>query len=239
MSTTIDTTADALRASILRGELAPGSRLPPERELAARMGVHRATLRTALARLTAAGLVHARQGSGYEVRDFRTHGGPDLLRDLVSLATGARLEREAADLLLVRRHLARGVLERLAEGTSARARARIAAAVDALELAIDGGEALEVIASRDLEVIAAILEATESAVLQLCLNPVASILAGAPRLRDAIYVDARESVLAWRALLVWLEHPRRDAIEGVVAALEARDARTLARLGSPRRKRKT
>lgn len=234
VATAADTTAEALRASILRGELAPGSRLPPERELATRMGVHRATLRTALARLQAAGLVQPRQGSGYEVRDFRTHGGPDLLRDLVALASGEALARHAADLLLVRRQLARAVLERLASGVSREAWARIAARVDALEESIAAREPAERVAAADLAVIAAILAATESAVLQLSLQPIASILAGAPALRDAVYADASESVAGWRALLAWLEAPRRDALDVVLGAMEARDAQTLARLsGTP------
>lgn len=229
-ATAADSAADTLRASILRGDLAPGSRLPPERELATRMGVHRATLRTALARLQAAGLVQARQGSGYEVRDFRTHGGPDLLRDLVALASGEELARDAADLLLVRRHLARAVLERLASGVSAAARARIAACVDALEEASTARATTERLAELDLAVIAAILAATESAVLQLSLQPIASILAHAPALRDAIYADARESVAGWRGLLAWLEAPSLDGAGLVVAAIEARDRQTLARL---------
>lgn len=229
--TAIDVTASSLRASILRGELPAGSRLPPERELAERLGVHRATLRSALARLTAAGLVTPRQGSGYAVRDFRRSGGPDLIRDLVALASAERLEDAAADLLLVRRHLARAVIERLASRPpSERARERIGEAVDALAAGLAGGASIDAIAELDLAVVAAILEATESAVLQLCMNPVASIVAGVPRLRAAIYADASQSVLGWRALLGWLASPDACGAGAVLAAMEARDVQTLARL---------
>ncbi len=54
---------------ILRGVLRPGSRLPAERDLAARMGVSRPSLRDALAALQARGLLTSRAGSGVYVAD--------------------------------------------------------------------------------------------------------------------------------------------------------------------------
>jgi GntR family transcriptional repressor for pyruvate dehydrogenase complex len=52
---------------ILRGILRPGERLPPERELAERLGVSRPSLREALGELQAAGLLAARAGAGVYV----------------------------------------------------------------------------------------------------------------------------------------------------------------------------
>ena len=54
---------------ILRGILRPGERLPPERELAERMGVSRPSLREAVADLQKKGLLAARAGSGIFVGD--------------------------------------------------------------------------------------------------------------------------------------------------------------------------
>lgn len=51
--------ADALREAILSGELAPGSALPPERELCERFGVGRTTVREALRALQTKGLAVA------------------------------------------------------------------------------------------------------------------------------------------------------------------------------------
>jgi len=82
----VDACARAVREAILRGELRPGERLPPERDLADRLGVARLTLRAGLAKLAAAGLVAARQGSGYVVQDFRQRGGPDLVPGLLAAA---------------------------------------------------------------------------------------------------------------------------------------------------------
>ncbi|MGQ9595637.1 MAG: MocR-like pyridoxine biosynthesis transcription factor PdxR [Anaerolineae bacterium] len=53
-----------LRAQILRGDLAPGTRLPPEREMARLLGVSRTTVVSAYDELAAEGLVEARVGRG-------------------------------------------------------------------------------------------------------------------------------------------------------------------------------
>ena len=53
-----------LREMIQRGELRPGDRLPPERDLAKQFGVSRPTLRAAIRSLAAVGVLQARQGAG-------------------------------------------------------------------------------------------------------------------------------------------------------------------------------
>ncbi|GAA4991970.1 FadR/GntR family transcriptional regulator [Kineococcus glutinatus] len=55
-------TVERLLQTIRLGLVPPGDRLPPERELAPRLGVSRATLRDALAALHAAGWVEVRRG---------------------------------------------------------------------------------------------------------------------------------------------------------------------------------
>jgi GntR family transcriptional regulator, transcriptional repressor for pyruvate dehydrogenase complex len=54
--------ADRIMTAIALGEFTPGQRLPPERELAARLGVSRTTVRDALARVVDAGLLEVRRG---------------------------------------------------------------------------------------------------------------------------------------------------------------------------------
>ncbi len=55
---------DHLRQLAQRGTLAPGDTLPPERQLAQRLGVSRHSLRQALASLESLGIVEVRHGSG-------------------------------------------------------------------------------------------------------------------------------------------------------------------------------
>lgn len=60
--------ADALRRLIESGELAPGERLPSERDLAERHGTARNTARQAIRLLSESGLVSAEHGRGVFVR---------------------------------------------------------------------------------------------------------------------------------------------------------------------------
>jgi len=78
-SSVVDAVADRLRNEILAGRLAAGSRLPSERELSLALGVNRLTLRAALARLEAMGLVTTRHGSGTEVAAWRERAGLEAL----------------------------------------------------------------------------------------------------------------------------------------------------------------
>lgn len=63
--------ADALRAEIQTGELAPGAQIPPEAALVTRFGVALPTLRQAIAVLRTEGLVESRQGIGTFVKEVR------------------------------------------------------------------------------------------------------------------------------------------------------------------------
>ena len=53
-----------VRGQIERGQLRPGDRLPAERQLAARVGVSRPSVRAGLRTLSAMGVVQTRHGSG-------------------------------------------------------------------------------------------------------------------------------------------------------------------------------
>lgn len=64
---------DVLRRSVTSGVWQPHDAIPPERELIARYGVSRITVRQALADLEAEGLLYRRHGKGTFVAD-RTHG---------------------------------------------------------------------------------------------------------------------------------------------------------------------
>lgn len=95
------------------GSIAPGTRLPPERQLATTLGVGRSAVREALAALEILGIVDVRPGSGTYLRGTASDLLPETLRwslligqkstaELIELRSGleifvARLAAERAD----------------------------------------------------------------------------------------------------------------------------------------------
>ncbi|MHB8618861.1 MAG: FadR/GntR family transcriptional regulator [Chloroflexota bacterium] len=77
------------------GHLVAGERLPPERELAARLAVSRPSVREAMRQLELMGVIESRQGSGAYVKEV----------------TDADLVQPLALLLRGRKHLLRDILE--------------------------------------------------------------------------------------------------------------------------------
>lgn len=235
----VDACAEALRNAIVSGELPAGVRLPAERTLAERFAVNRVTVRGALAQLEAEHLVSVRQGSGYTVRDYLREGGPDLIATLATLArTPAARESIFADLLHVRRALARSMLELLCSGASKSALDDAELAINDLHAAAQAGAAPEVLAARDLDVAAAFVRATRSTVLALCMNPIASLLAQLPALQQAMFREPETNVLAWRAVLAWARQGNAQGVDSILDALASRDDATVRAMSVPSKRKK-
>jgi GntR family transcriptional regulator, transcriptional repressor for pyruvate dehydrogenase complex len=79
-----------LRARILAGDLAA---LPSERSLAEELGASRHAVREALKRLEQSGLIRISHGGATRVRDWRRHGGLELLLELDEVPAGLEIER--------------------------------------------------------------------------------------------------------------------------------------------------
>jgi DNA-binding FadR family transcriptional regulator len=93
--------ATQLRDAILNGRFRPGESLPGERDLAARFDVNRSSVREAIHRLEAWGLVEVRHGGATLVRDFLVSAGLQLLPHLI--APGGQVDpRMLRDLLDLR-----------------------------------------------------------------------------------------------------------------------------------------
>jgi DNA-binding GntR family transcriptional regulator len=81
---------------IAAGVLAPGERLPPERELCERLAISRATVRRALKELIADGLIEAQQGSGTFVASVERVGEmPNALQSFTDLGRMRGLDAAA------------------------------------------------------------------------------------------------------------------------------------------------
>lgn len=230
--------ADAIREQILSGALGAGARLPAERELAASLGVNRLTLRAALLELRAAGLVRVKHGSGYTVEPFAQTSGPALLPALVKLsANNSEARRQlCADLLLLRRHLAAAALTKLAS-RPIRATDEIAAAIARFAELADSGASPDELAIADVEIVAAILDATDSLAFRLILNPLTRALDEVPELRGVMYRDPADNARGYAGLLAWLRSPNVRTIGLVIELLETRDRETLSLLDPVRRRK--
>src|SRR6478736_5507363 len=101
-SSTSEELGTQLREMIHRGELRPGDRLPPERDLAKLLGVSRPTLRAAIRSLAAVGVLQPRRGAGTFV--VEAEGSPAL--DSSPLRLMAALQRfTPAEMFEARRSL--------------------------------------------------------------------------------------------------------------------------------------
>jgi GntR family transcriptional regulator, transcriptional repressor for pyruvate dehydrogenase complex len=76
-----DLVGDRVLEMVQAGELAPGDRLPTEPELARLMGVARSSVRTALQRLEARGVVEVNRGRGWFVSAEPERSAADLMLD--------------------------------------------------------------------------------------------------------------------------------------------------------------
>ena len=79
-----DAILQQLETMILEGSLMPGQKLPPERELAKKFEVSRPSLREAIQKLEAKGLVYRRQGGGTYVQNKLQSALADPLFQLIS-----------------------------------------------------------------------------------------------------------------------------------------------------------
>lgn len=236
----VDAAVFAIEHSILTGKVCEGECLPPERELATQLGVARLTLRAALQRVAASGLIALRHGSGNVVLNIAAHGTPALLGHLAQArAAVGDLAQLADDLLAIRRGLASAVLERLAAIDPP------AADLDAFDEAIHPFQDLlgrpdrtsELCALADHTVVAMLVAISHLTAAGLFINPVFATLHTLPALRDAIYANPRDNVARWHDVGDWLRTKNRRAAP-VLAALAAHDAATVARLRPPPKRRR-
>jgi GntR family transcriptional repressor for pyruvate dehydrogenase complex len=96
-----ETAITRIRGLIAAGRLAPGSRLPPEHELAAQLGLSRNTVREAVRALVTARVLDVRRGDGTYVTSLT----PELLLEGLGAAVELMGDDDVLEVLEVRRYL--------------------------------------------------------------------------------------------------------------------------------------
>jgi len=199
-----------LLEALLEGRYAPGEKLPTQRALVADLDVTMSSVREALKRLEQMGLVDVRQGDAMRVRDWRAHGGLDVVAHLV-LRSGAVDPGVLGDVLeareLMLRELARLAAQRRDDAEAARL-----VELAATFAATDDPAAAQAI---DFAFFAAVAEAARNIVFVLILNAI----------RDAYFehaervaVTADPRALAPRYTRLAAAIARRDADEAAATA---------------------
>lgn len=214
--------AQQLRRNIFAGRPLPGSKLPPERELAESLGTNRNTLREAIRSLESLGLVSVRQGDGVRVTDFR---GDAQLNLLPYYLLEHPLEAESLsvleDILMMRRTLLALAAQRVAER---RDEASIGELRYLLELQRKPQRSREEMLKTDLEFFACLIRASGSLVMRWLFNSFVpiydQILAGYPELW--IVPDGYLEFLGRVVTSVEASQPR-DAHDAVLQYFEAVD----------------
>jgi GntR family transcriptional repressor for pyruvate dehydrogenase complex len=96
-----DVVIEGVKGMLTRGELAPGGRLPIEKDLAAQLGVSRGSLREGVRALAALGVLETRQGDGTYVTSL----DPGTLLSPLGFLADLHQPAHIADMLAVRRVL--------------------------------------------------------------------------------------------------------------------------------------
>ncbi len=91
--------ADAIRGEIKHGHFQRGEKLPPEMTLAARFGVNRHTVRSAIAALTQEGVLRAEQGRGTFIANARRLTYPIGKRTRMSTGFAEQVARQERRIL--------------------------------------------------------------------------------------------------------------------------------------------
>lgn len=230
----VEEAADRIRDGILVGRYRAGDHLPGERELSRELGVSRLTLRSALARLEAEGLVRAMHGAGNLVLDYRESGSIDLLGYLARLSLEGRVVPVdvLGDLLELRRAIAVEALGLAAErGTDAE--------LEAMQEHVRGQHALldqpRAFMEADLAFARLVVRATHNIAFELVFNTVQKTIMSNSALEIAYWANAPHTLRVYERLLRRMA--RRDAARvrqvtsGLLERLDRRTLELLAGLG--------
>lgn len=146
-----------IKEMILAGELSPGDRLPPEKELSERLGLSRSSLREAVKALEVIRVLDVRRGDGTYVTSLE----PRLLLEAMSFVVDLHDDQSVLEIFAVRR-----ILEPAASALAARSMTEDALrGLRDIVAAVDHEAGVESLVEHDLEFHRGIAESTGNAYL--------------------------------------------------------------------------
>jgi GntR family transcriptional repressor for pyruvate dehydrogenase complex len=206
-----------LVAAVLDGRYAPGDRLPPQRTLAADLGVNMASLREGIKRLEQLRLVDVKHGDAMRVQDWRAQSGLDVLAYAVTVDPALT---EA--LFEARRLLLREAARLAAERRTADHERALADLAQAFAAAADDQSAQMI----DLVFMGTVIDAAGNLIFGLILNSIRELyLSHLERFRPIVAGRAELAPLyatAATAIASGDADPAAAAVEALAAAQEAR-----------------
>ena len=209
-----DVVAREIEQRVLEGRLKPGDRLPAERELSVQLGVSRASLREAIQKLVARGLLESRQGGGNFVTDRLDAGFGNPWEEILR-------EHPAVheDMLEFRDMLEGRAAECAANRATAADRDRVRQRLELLEAAFAGDD-LDAQVDTDLAFHQAIAEASHNVIVGHLTASLLRLMRDNLRrnLSELVQVPAAKEQLLDQHRAVWRAIEKGDAALALEAA---------------------
>ena len=161
-----DEAIEKIKAMIVSGELSPGDRLPPEKELAERLGLSRNSMREAVKALEVIRVLDVRRGDGTYVTSLEPH----LLLEAISFVVDMHDDDSLLELFAVRR-----MLESQATGLAATHGSDEAIAALQAEIAgVDSGVSIDDLVAHDIRFHREIVQMTGNGYLASLIDSLSS-----------------------------------------------------------------
>src|SRR3954447_16837555 len=209
-----------LAEGILSGSYEPGEKLPTQRALAAELGVNMASVREAVKRLEQLRLVEVRHGDAMRVRDWREHGGLDVVAHVLFRAGG--VDRSTLEGLLEARRL---MLREAARLAAERRSDQQAARLSELAARLSGpGEAAQTL---DWAFMSELVDAAGNVVFVLIMNSIRELYFERAELFSAVVGDVEELALHYEQAAAAVDAGDGAAAAAAIERLTARQEERL------------
>lgn len=208
----VDRVVAEIEQRIISGELAPGAKLPPERELAEALGVSRTVLREAVRILAAKGLLLTQHGVGTTVRALTSQHVFEPLDLYLRTQEGGSISFEHL-------HQVRSMLEMEIAGIAAESATeeQVAKLRRVFESMVDADGDVELLAERDTEFHRTLAEMTHNPLLLVLMDSIRELLREYIAL-VTVYLDPLEDNIRLHEML--LEHVEAGDRDGARRAMQ-------------------